>query len=137
MAYATQQDMVDRFAESELIQLTDRDGTGTIGATVLSQALADADAKVDGYLAGRYTLPLATVPKSLTRIACDVARYYLYDNHATDEVRRRYEDAEKFLIALGKGDVTLGPDPADVADVGSPEVSTPGRIFTHDTMQDY
>lgn len=138
MAYATQQDMIDRFEKAELIQLTDRDNVGVIDTVVLAQALADADAKIDGYLASRYVLPLATpVTKTLTRIACDVARYYLYDNHATDEVRRRYEDAEKFLVSLGKGEITLGPDPASTIELGSPQASGPLRSFTNDTLKDF
>lgn len=137
MTYATQQDMIDRFAQVELVQLTDRNNTGSIDTTVLGQALADTDAAVDGYLASRYTLPLATVPKSLTRIACDIARYYLYDNAATEEVRNRYADALKFLQALAKGDITLGPDPAGAESAGSPASSAPARVFTHDTLQDF
>ncbi len=137
MGYATQQNMIDRFESKELIDLTDRANTGAIDAVVLGQALADADAKIDGYLASRYTLPLATVPGSLVRIACDIARYFLYDNHATEEVRNRYKDAEKFLVSLGKGEITLGPDPSGTQVVGSPEVSTPGRIFTNETLKDF
>lgn len=137
MAYATPQDMIDRFEEDELVQLTDQDELGVIDAVVLGKALADADAAIDGYLASRYTLPLATVPGSLTRIACDLARYYLYDNGATEEVRRRYDDAARFLTALAKGDITLGPDPAGAEGVGSPQTSSPGRIFTIDTLKDF
>lgn len=137
MAYATQQNMVDRFEEAELIQLTDRENTGSINTVALGQALDDADAKIDGYLASRYTLPLVPIPSALVRIACDIARYFLYDNHATEEVRNRYKDAEKFLLALGKGEITLGPDPAGTQVIGSPEVSTPGRIFTHETLGDF
>lgn len=137
MGYATQQNMIDRFEEKELIQLTDRDNTGAVDAAVLGQALADADAKIDGYLASRYTLPLASIPSALVRIACDVARYFLYDNHATEEVRNRYKDAEKFLISLGKGEITLGPDPAGAQVAGSPQTSAPERVFTNETLKDF
>jgi phage gp36-like protein len=137
MPYATQQDMIDRFEEAELIQLTDHENTGTVNVVVLGQALADADALIDGYLASRYTLPLAIVPKTIVRMACEIARYFLYDNLAPDEVRRRYEDAEKFLAALAKGSITLGPDPDDAGSAGAPEVSTPGRLFTHETLSDF
>lgn len=137
MAYATQQDMVDRFEEGELIQLTDHENIGVINTVVLAKALDDADAFIDGYLASRYTLPLAVVPKSIVRMACEITRYFLYDNLAPDEIRRRYEDAEKFLAALAKGSITLGPDPDDAGSAGAPEVSTPGRIFTNETLRDF
>ena len=110
MTYAVQQDMVDRFAQTELVQLTNPDNPAatTINATVLGQALADADAAIDGYLQGRYTLPLAVVPKVIVRYACDIARYFLYDDRATEQVEKRYNDAIKFLEQVAKGAITLG-----------------------------
>jgi phage gp36-like protein len=137
VGYATKQNMIDRFGSEELIQLTDRNNTGAIDDVVLGQALADADTKIDGYLGTRYTLPLATVPPSLTPIACDIARYNLYDKHATEEVRNRYKDAEGFLKLLAKGEVTLGPDPVDTEGAGSPQYTAPAREFTKDTLGDF
>lgn len=127
MGYATQQDMVDRFGETELVQLTNRDNPAatTINATVIGKALADADAQIDGYL-GRYTLPLAIVPPMLTRHACDIARYHLYDERATEQAQKRYDDAIAYLKDVAKGDILLGPTtagetpaPADGAQVES------------------
>jgi len=119
MTYATQADMVDRFGETELAQRTNRvDGT-TIDTTVLGRALADADAEIDGYLAGRYALPLATVPTALVRVACDVARYRLYDDGITDVVRQRYEDATSFLKRISSGDVILGDQAAATESAGA------------------
>ena len=99
MSYAVKQDMVDRFRATELIQLTDVDSVANaIDDTVLDRALDDADAEIDGYLAGRYTLPLATVPRVLTNIACDIARYRLHDDRATEQVTTRYRDAIRLLL---------------------------------------
>lgn len=108
MAYATQADLVTRFGEDELIQLTDRAGAGVPDATIVGRALADAEAEMDGYLAARYALPMATVPGVLVRIACDIARYRLWEDRASDEVRRRYEDARRILESIAKGTVSLG-----------------------------
>ncbi|MBZ0251558.1 MAG: DUF1320 domain-containing protein [Burkholderiales bacterium] len=122
--YATRQEMIDRFGEAEIRQLTDRRDppAGAIDDTVLDGALADADGMVDSYLAGRYQLPLASVPKILKRYACDIARYFLWKDNAGDTVRRAYEDAEKFLKAVAAGTVALGLDasnqPVAVADGG-------------------
>lgn len=137
--YATQQNLIDRFGEGELIQLTDRHNTGAIDAVVLDQAIADADAEIEGYLVGRYALPLASVPPVLTLLACDLARYHLYDDHATEQVRTRYEDARRLLESIASGKVQLGlPAGGGAAPVaGSPEVSTPGREFTKDTLRDF
>lgn len=108
MPYCTQADLVSRFGEEELIQLTDRDRTGAINTTVLQSAIADASAEVDGYLGGRYVLPLPHVPPVLSRICADLVRYYLYDDVPRDQVRQRYEDAVAFLKSIAKGQVSLG-----------------------------
>lgn len=141
MTYATQQDLIDRYGEEELVQLTDRTDPpqGAIDATVVARALADADHEINGYLAARYALPLASTPQVLVRLACDIARYRLYDDRATEAVTQRYRDAARFLEAIAKGQVNLGLDAANQAPAssGGPQHSAPGRIFTGDTLADY
>jgi phage gp36-like protein len=130
MPYVTQQNLVDRFGEAELIQLTDRENTGAIDAVVLTQAIADAGAEIDGYLAGRYQLPLASTPSILVLYAGDVARYRLYDDGATEEVRKRYEDVIKFLRLAAEGKVRLGAD--EPAPTGGAQMESGGRVFGRD-----
>lgn len=109
MNYCTRQDLIDRFGEDELIQLTDRAGTGAVDDAVLDQAIEDASGEIDGYLAsGGYATPLSPVPRIVTAKACDMARHALYDDHATEQVRKRYEDAIRFLRAIADGTVRLG-----------------------------
>jgi phage gp36-like protein len=133
MAYCTQQDMTDRFGADELIQLTDRAGAAdAIDTTVLGQAISDADDTINGYIAGRYDLPLSSTPGVLVRNACDLAHYYLYGvNVVPDVVQKRYDAAIKYLTLLGKGEVTLGLDgdgaEADTADL--PEFSSSASVF--------
>jgi len=120
MDYATADDMLARFGEAELIALTDKADNAQIKPERIERALGDAQAFVDGYLGQTYQLPLAgcakptgnparpverVAPPLLTRIVCDVARYYLYDDLAPEhEVARRYGQASGTLgdIALGK-----------------------------------
>ncbi len=112
--YAAKADMIERFGEREILQLTDKHepGTGAIDEAVLDRALEDADGAIDAALQARYTLPLATVPKILKRYACDLARYHLYGDGASDGVRKRYEDALKFLREVSAGTLNLGADSA-------------------------
>jgi len=114
MGYATQADMVSRFGSTEVIAMTDRDRTGEIDADLLSNALDDASAEMDTYLAGRYRLPLSTVPRFLAGLCCDIARYRLAGAEVrdTEEVRTRFRDAIAFLKLAADGKVTLGVDPA-------------------------
>lgn len=110
MTYASQQNLIDRFGEDELIQLTDRASLDAIDATVVARALADADAEINGYLSTRYTLPLSPVPAVLEKLACDIARYQLFENAVTEIVKERYENAIRFLKDVAAGKVTLGVD---------------------------
>lgn len=110
MPYATHADMTARFGEPDLILLTERSDSpqDVINTDILEQAINDASAEIDGYLAGRYTLPLAVVPSVLKRICCDVARYFLGTDNAPEHVTERYKNAIKFLSAVGKGELSLG-----------------------------
>lgn len=120
MTYATAADLIERYGEPELLAVADRGGSGAIDAWTVERALLDADAEIDAYLAARYPLPLASVPPVLARIACDIARYRLWADRASEEVRRRYDDARRFLEFLAKGDVQLGAD----APEGSSSIGT-------------
>lgn len=134
MEYATQQDMVDRFGSDELINLTDRQHTGAIDSEVVSQALLDANSEIDAYLASRYELPLASAPQSLVRIACDIARYRLYDEQATETVSDRYKAAVRFLDAVAKGSVRFGPsnNGQQPQSSGEATINSSGRVFGRD-----
>jgi phage gp36-like protein len=131
MTYATQQNMIDRFGSQELIELTDRSNTGAIDATVLGQALADANTEIDSYLFSVCTLPLATVPPRLIKIAADIARYELYGARCTDQVRARYTDAIAFLKAVVTGTASLGLDTTNqpVAEVGGVGMNAKQPVF--------
>lgn len=113
MAYATVEDMVARFGELEVIQLTDRNQDGLIDEDVAAVALADATAEIDAYL-GRFKRPFTDVPPILKRLCCDIARYRLTAANGvliTDEIRNRYKiDVLDLLRAMAKGEVQLGVD---------------------------
>jgi len=139
MTYATQQHMVDRFGETELIQLTDRDNTGAIDSNVLARAIADADAEINGYLIGQYALPLASTPDILITYACDIVRYRLYDDRATEQVTKRYDAALKFLRMVAEGKIALGLDQTGNAPPtqGGPAYDGDERVFTRGSLADY
>ncbi|OGB19446.1 MAG: hypothetical protein A2W72_17935 [Burkholderiales bacterium RIFCSPLOWO2_12_67_14] len=120
MNYATPQDLIDRFGERELIELTDPDLVA-VQSEKVERAIADAQAYADSFIGRVYTLPLTgcvkpapvvgdpfatelVAPPQLTRIAVDVARYYLYKDFAPEnEVYLRYKAAEKELLAIADG----------------------------------
>lgn len=106
MMYASLADLVARFGEDEVAQISNRAGGHTVNGPVAQQALEDASAEVDGYVGTRYRF--ADSPPLLVRITCDLARYRLYDDAVPDEIRNRYLDAVRVLRAIADGTVTLG-----------------------------
>lgn len=111
MAYLTPAELATRYGQDRLIDLTDRDGDGLADDPMINQALADASAEIDGYLAARYALPLPMVPAILARIAGDIAIYRLLSLRRLGDIedaRRRYEDVRRLLEAISRGTVSLG-----------------------------
>lgn len=141
MSYCTQQDLIDRFGEQELVELTDRADppAGLIDANVVAQAISDAGAEIDGYVGARYSLPLASNPESLKRIACDIARYRLYEDAVSEQVRTRYEDTMKFLAGVSRGLVSLGMPMAETPaqSVGQVLIDSSPRRFSRDRLDGF
>ena len=134
MIYATLADMQTRLGAKEVLALSDRAFTGEIDEAVITDALEQAGAEIDGYLGGRYTLPLNPVPKILAGYACDIARYRLCGTGGvvtSDEIRDRYKDAIKFLELAAQGKVSLGGMPAgNTAPTGNGVVFNAGsKVF--------
>jgi phage gp36-like protein len=144
MSYATSQDIVNRYPNRDLVQLTNEDPSATtINATALQQALDDASAEIDGYLGGRFTLPLTDVPVVLNRLACDVAIYRLQSLrpiHDLTDARRRYDDAISMLGKVASGDLSLGiaTDGRQTAiDQGAERAEGPLRVFTRKSLREF
>lgn len=138
MPYATQAALEDAFGVAEILQVADRDGDGEADEAVLAAALARADATIDGYLGARYATPVAPPPLPiLTAMACDLARYWLYDDAAPDRVREGYEDALAWLREVAAGKVALGLPPAAAPLTGSPRGAAAARAFTRESTQLY
>lgn len=132
MNYATAEDFVLRVGEVQAIELTDRDLQGDINEQVLDMALSDSSSQIDGYLAARYALPLATVPQNLVRLCCDLARFRLASMSQvaiTDEIIARYKLSLKELEDISAGKISLGL-PATVDDE-SDDKHDNGVIFTN------
>ncbi len=139
MPYCSKQDLIDRFGEEELISLTDRDGMSMIDDQVLNQAIADADALMDGYLGSRYQLPLANVPQSLKPLACNMTRYQLHDDQSSEQVTERNKAAHAFLKSVSKGEISLGisegGESAQSTDFA--EIQSSGSVFSRSNSKSF
>lgn len=109
MTYATQDDLTERYGEPMLVQLSDRADvpTGLVDATVVARALADTDAVIDGYLEGRYALPVTDVPPLLTEIGQAIAIYKLHVFQPDQKIEDEYKEAMRMLREIADGRVTL------------------------------
>jgi phage gp36-like protein len=109
--YATIANLIASFGEAELVQLTDREATGDYDEAVITRALQDAAELINSYLSQRYPLPLPATPQVVITRACDIARWRLYKDAPTEEVRKRYEEAVAWLRDVVAGKAGLGfPD---------------------------
>lgn len=121
--YATQALLIDRFGERMLVDLSDRGNppAGAIDAAVVARALADTDAIIDGYLAGRYALPLSEVPPQLTDLALSIAIYKLHRYAPDAKIKDDHDQALRTLVQISNGTVRLpaaGVEPAGATSSG-------------------
>ena len=163
MGYATETQLLDQFGEEEIAQVAD-EGSLVTGAllrltvdagdrsaysadeiaaadTALAQiqtAMTNADGLIDSYLSAKYALPLDTTPAQLTAVSLDIARYRLYDDRATEQVQRRFDEAIAWLKDIAKGVASL-PIAAAGESTGPVESTSTedDRLFTMDTLADY
>ena len=111
---------------------------------IIDMAIGDADAEIDGYLAKRYAVPLAPVPKVINKFSKDIAVYNLFSRIGIDEgtdqktYLNRYNAAVKFLTLVAEGKVSIGADadgdPAAAAAIGFTVKSNP-RLFSRGQMR--
>lgn len=128
MSYASVADFKAGIPHRDLVALTDLDdGTDTINDDRVQDALDDASAEIDSYIAKAVTLPLMPVPRILKTICRDLALHRLYVNigHSMEARKSLREDAIAFLKSVSRGDAALG-DGAGL----QPEIVTPGIAMT-------
>lgn len=131
MAYATVADLVAEFGESEIIDLTNRTDppSGEVDAAVAERSLARAEATINGYLSGRYVLPVAS--DAVRGYTLDLARGYLCVSMMSETVKSRFDAAMRDLKAIGQGLMSLPVAPASTPEPAKSRmvVRTRPRIF--------
>ena len=139
--YATEADLVARFSEEEISNLK----LMVSNPQFVDDAIQDATEEINGHIGGRYPLPLPNVPSNLKRMACDIARYRLYFQQPTEEVRKRYEDAIAFLkrvadnkahlqIQLPETNEIVDDQPKNKPSTAPIGTSYTGGVFGDDTL---
>ncbi|MBN1830288.1 MAG: DUF1320 domain-containing protein [Deltaproteobacteria bacterium] len=141
MAYCSQANILNRLDEDTLIQLTDDDDLGVVDENIVTQAIADADAEIDGYCGKRYDVPFLTVPAIIEKISVDIAIYNLYARRkgAPEDREKRYQNAVKFLTNVSKGLISLGENDPNGGPSSGHEVSIDCNdpVFSRDDMESF
>lgn len=143
MIYCTLADI--EAPEQDLIELTDDNNFGVVNQVAVDKAIASAGELIDGYLRGRYTLPLHPQPSGLlSPLAAVIALRRLYGCRPRlaipESLADEYKNCLKTLELISSGKITLDCETDQVSVVPEscgPQSSTPGRIFTRDTLGDY
>ncbi len=111
-------DLVERFDEDEIAQLTDEETREVIDPVKVQRAISDAEGKVESWLnaigvvkrslTGELLyIKSATVPEALIANTCDVARWYLHKDQITNPVQKRYDEAKDWFKSVMKNPAML------------------------------
>lgn len=107
----------------------------------IDDAVADADAVIDGYLAKRGYLPLVPVPPMVSVWCRAIARYYLHQHLLGSEdkhpIIRDYKDALRFLQLTADGKFSLGADDSVENNPNAVEIQieSDAKVFSRDQLK--
>ncbi len=147
MDYCTIEDIETQTSTPTLIQLTSDDGQEAVDRVVAQEAILYSSTLIDGYLRGRYTLPLDTHFPLLRILAIDLSIHRLYSRRMRDEmpevIENNYKNAISTLKDIQKGVISLQSenDSFETAGFNAEEYKTNksiiDRLFSKDRMLEY
>lgn len=147
MDYCTIEDIETQTSTPTLIQLTSDDGQEEVDRVVAQEAILYSSTLIDGYLRGRYTLPLDTHFPLLRILAIDLSIYRLYTRRMRNEmpevIENNYKNAIATLRDIQKGVITLQSenDSLETASFNAAEYKTNkdiiDRLFSKERMLEY
>lgn len=141
MSYCAQSDLLSQISESQLISLTDDHNTGAVVESIVTQAIADADSEIDGWIGKKYSVPLTTVPDIVKKLSIDISLYNLYSRSRgiPEDRKDRYRNAITFLKSVAKGEATLGEDdPGGSPTIEGIEMNVGAdRTFDRDSLEGF
>lgn len=152
MSYCTIENLKKAIDEQIIIDLSndlneDSPAPTEINEDNVNKQIVKADARINGYLRGRYVIPLDPVPGEIEGISVDISLYFLYTRRphrgVPKEIDDKFKDAIYLLKDIKKGDflidaTTLGGGTSEESVAGSGDIRTnktaSDRIFNKDLM---
>jgi phage gp36-like protein len=144
MSYCSRADLEKAIEAQVVIDLTDDERAGATNTEIetrVADACARASKRIDGFLRGRYAVPISPVPQMIRAIAVDLAIHRLFSRRPAigipETVRDNWKAAEADLVRISKGELDLGdePPPAKSSAIVA-EADGPDRLFTQDTLKE-
>ena len=116
--YATRTNVV--FAaggEERLLQLTDANSDGLEDASIVDDAIEEAEALINSYVRKKREVPVVPAPPILVKLAAKIAVYVLKEHRdaVTERDAMLHDDRIRWLENFAKGTVVLGVNPAPAA----------------------
>lgn len=135
--YLTPEELLAFLPQKSVAQLTNDDPQAKeVDMDKVKETLRVAEELTDGYLRGRYELPLSTVPTLLRDVVRTIARFKLYERRPEskmpDTVLETYKAAVKTLEQIRSGRITLGvaATAEPVPERGEHRMSAPKTFFS-------
>ena len=133
MQYSTLDDIRQIVTENTLIQLIDDNQTGAVDQDKVDDAIAYSQEVIDGYLRGRYELPLTRLPGVIKILSADLTFYRLYsrrfDTDLPEAVRDKFKTSIRILEQIQKGQILLDSEIPE-------QIPNLYRFKTNKTFQD-
>jgi len=143
MAYSTQSDISPaKLSTEQLKQLTSEDGLSIV-ASVVTQAIEEADAEIDSYAGRRYVVPMLPVPAKVKQLSVAIAVFKLFEKRAStfageipNAYRAMYDDAMRFLrdVASGKANIEGATPLSQTHSPHGGSFHSNERVFTKDSL---
>jgi len=141
--FCTLEDIKKAIPEKNIIELTDDDNFGSIDEAKVQDAIDYAEQLINGYLRGRYPVPLNPVPELIRRLAVDLAVFQLYSRRFDLDMPQGMIDRRKEIIRLLEqiqaGKVLLGIETQNSPGQGYYKTNkvSEDRVFNKETLEKF
>jgi len=149
MAYCTVKEVLDMLKDDMINviigddYIEDKEERLQAVTPIAEQAIEDACAEIDGYLAKRYDVPFAKTPHVINKFAKDISLYNMVSRKGIDEGDRektyltRYNAAISFLTKVAEGliDIGISLNQTEESAQNGFSMQSSGRLFTRESMK--
>lgn len=107
--YCTVDDITRAFDEKTIANLSNDTDPTTVDIEVVAKVIKSVSAMIDGYLRGRYPLPLRKEHDIIHNLTIELTRIELYKRRdkLTDRLAEQYKNLTATLVNIQKGIVML------------------------------